>query len=444
VSAENRGIAEMAAMLRDDLRKIGFEEAELVETAGHPGVWGFYDASASRTVVVYMMYDVQPVEASGWRVDPFQARVVDHPLGRALMARGATNQKGPERAFLNALEAVVATRGKPPVNIMIVAEGEEELGSPHLSEVVDRYEDRLRGASGVIFPFNTQSGAGQVSMSLGVKGIVYFELEARGGAWGGPKNAEIHSSYRAITDSPALRLTRALASLTGEDGNTIAVPGYYDAIRPPSDEEQALVNGMVEAWSRQEAFDRQSMGIDRWIDGMSGRDALLEYLFATTLNIDGIWGGYTESGLKTILPHKATAKLDSRLVPNQTPDAAIRLIRAHLDANGFKDVELRKLAGYPPAQTSVDAPIVRAVIGVYRKHGLIPAVTPRLAGSAPYYIFTDRLKLPMVLAGLGHGSGAHAPDEYMIVDPSAGTGIAGLADIEKFYVDLLYALADAS
>jgi acetylornithine deacetylase/succinyl-diaminopimelate desuccinylase-like protein len=434
----------MAAMVRDDLRKMGFKEAEVVPTSGHPGVWGFYDAGAPKTLVVYMMYDVQPVEPAEWKVDPFAGEIVDHPLGRAVMARGATNQKGPERTFLNALEAVIATKGKPPVNLMVVAEGEEELGSPHYPEVIERYADRLRGAAGVMFPFNTQSATGDVSMSLGVKGIVYFELEARGGSWGGPKTAEVHGSYKAITDSPVWRLAQALATLTSPDGNTILVPGYYDAIRQPSDEEQRLVNGMVDAWTKDEATERQTMGIDRWVDGMNGRDSLMQYLFATTLNIDGIWGGYTETGLKTILPHKATAKLDSRLVPNQTPDEALKLIRAHLDAKGFKDVELRKMAGYPPAQTSVSSPLVQAAIGVYRKHGITPSVTPRLAGSAPYYIFTDRLKLPMVLGGLGHGSGAHAPNEYMIVDPKTETKIASLADAEKFYVDFLYALAEAN
>jgi acetylornithine deacetylase/succinyl-diaminopimelate desuccinylase-like protein len=443
ISAQNKGVAEMAAMVRDDLRTIGFKEAELVPTAGYPGVWGFYDAGAPKTLVVYMMYDVQPVEPSGWSVDPFAAQIVDHSLGRVVMARGATNQKGPERAFLNALEAVIATKGRPPVNLMVVAEGEEELGSPHYPEVIDKYADRLRGAAGVIFPFNTQGPTGEVSMSLGVKGIVYFELEAKGGSWGGPKTAEVHGSYKAITDSPVWRLTQALATLTSADGNTIVVPGYYDAIRQPSDEEQRLVNGMVEAWTKNEPSERQTLGIDRWVDGISGRDSLMQYLFATTLNIDGIWGGYTETGSKTILPHKATAKVDSRLVPNQTPDDALKLIRAHLDAKGFKDVELRKMAGYPPAQTSVSSPLVQAAIGAYRKHGLTPSVTPRLAGSAPYYVFTDRLKLPMVLGGIGHGSGAHAPNEYMVVEPKAGTKVAGLAEIEKFYVDFLYALAES-
>ncbi|MDQ3697391.1 MAG: M20/M25/M40 family metallo-hydrolase [Gemmatimonadota bacterium] len=443
VSAQNRGIQEMAGLLRDDLRKLGFKEAELVPTSGHPGVWGFYDAGAAKTLAVYMMYDVQPIEPEGWSVDAFDGAVVDRTLGKVLMARGATNQKGPQRAFLNALEAIIATKGKLPVNLMVVAEGEEELGSPHYPEVIDRYEERLRAASGVFFPFNSQGPGGDVSMALGVKGIVYFELEAKGHAGGGPKTAEIHGSLKAITDSPVWRLTQALASLTTADGNTIRVPSYYDAIRRPSAEEQRLVNGMAAEWTRREGAMRQSLGVDRWMDGMSGRESLLEYLFSTTLNIDGMWAGYTGPGVKTILPHSATAKLDSRLVPNQTPDEALRLIRAHLDAGGFRDVVLRKLSGYPPAQTSVSAPLVRAVIGVYNKYGYAPSVAPRLAGSAPYYIFTERLKLPMVMGGIGHGSGAHAPDEYMVVEPKRGSKVAGLADIEKFYVDLLYALAEA-
>jgi acetylornithine deacetylase/succinyl-diaminopimelate desuccinylase-like protein len=147
--------------------------------------------------------------------------------------------------------------------------------------------------------------------------------------------------------------------------------------------------------------------------------------------------------MKTILPHIATAKMDSRLGPDQDPDSALALIRAHLDAKGFTDVTIRKLSGYPPAQSSVSAPLVRAAIGTYHKYGFPPSVAPRLAGSAPYYVFTKRLNLPMIAGGIGHGSGAHGPDEYMVIEPAAGSKVAGLAAIEKFYVDLLYALAEA-
>ncbi len=444
VSAENIGIQQMAELLRDDLRGMGFQEAELVPTSGHPGVWGYYDAGADRTLAVYMMYDVQPVEPEGWQVPAFEAQLVDHRLGRVVMARGATNQKGPQRAFLNAVEAVIRTTGGLPVNLMIAAEGEEELGSPHYEEIIDRYEARLRTADGVLFPFNGQGPDGSVNMFLGVKGIVYFEMEARGGEHGGPQEAEIHGSNKVLVDSPVWRLTQALASLTSADGNVILVPGYYDAIRSPTEEEQRLAAGMLQQWREREPLMRQSFGVAQWIDDMEGEESLMRAYFGTTLNINGIWGGYTGPGLKTILPHMATAKVDSRLVPNQTPEEALRLIRQHLDAQGFTDIEIRRLGGYAPAQTSVEAPLVQAAIAAYNKHGLTLSVTPRIFGSAPYYVFTERLGLPMISGGIGHGSGAHAPNEYMVVEPAPGSRIADLAQVEKFYVDLLYALAEAA
>ncbi len=161
-----------------------------------------------------------------------------------------------------------------------------------------------------------------------------------------------------------------------------------------------------------------------------------------TLNIDGIWGGYTGEGVKTILPHKATAKVDSRLPPDMRPEEALAKIRKHLDDRGFTDIKLRMLSGYPPSQTSVESGLVQAAIGVLNKYDRTPAVWPRLAGSAPFYEFTERLRLPLVMGGLGHGSGAHAPNEYMVIRPKEGTAIAALPEIEKAYVDLLFALSE--
>ncbi|MCU0989083.1 MAG: M20/M25/M40 family metallo-hydrolase [Xanthomonadales bacterium] len=406
ISAQDQGIAEMAEMLRGDLQAIGFQEAELVPTDGHPGVWGYYDAGAERTLLVYMMYDVQPVNPEDWDSPPFAADLVENELGRVIMARGATNQKGPERAFLNALEAIIAVEGTLPVNVMIAAEGEEELGSPNYPQIVDAYEERMRQAHGVLFPMSVQSPDGDASMLLGVKGILYFEMEARGGEWGGPQHAEIHGSYKAIVDSPTLRLVQALASLTSADGNTILVPGYYDGIRPPTDEEQRLINGA--AGQRDEEQLLQAAGVARF----------------------------------------------SRLPVGIDPDEALAKIRAHLDANGFGEITIRKLSGYPAAQTSVGSDLAQAVISVYNKHlgnhlaSQRPAgkagalsIQPRIAGSAPFYQFTERLGLPLVPAGLGHGRGAHAPNEIYLVEPAPGVPIAGLAGIEKAYVDLLYAVA---
>ena len=439
ISAQNIGVQEMAEMLRADLAAIGFDETTLVPTKGHPGVWGYYDAGADTTLVVYMMYDVQPVNPEDWQSPPFAAELIDHELGQVLMARGATNQKGPERAFLNALESIIAVDGTLPVNIMIAAEGEEELGSPNYPQIVDAYEDRLKSADAVLFPFNSQTPDGKVSFILGVKGILYFEMLANGGDWGGPANAEIHGSYKAVVDSPVWQLVQALASLTSADGNTILVPDYYDGLRQPNDEESRLINAGLQ--KRDDVQLQKRLGVSHWVDNKTGADAVLELLYQPTLNIDGIWGGYTGEGTKTILPHQAAAKVDSRLPPGIDPDEALAKIRAHLDAGGFADVQLRKLSGYPAAQTSIEAPAVRSAVSVFAKYAEEISVQPRIAGSAPFYQFTERLGLPMVPAGLGFGTGAHAPNEIMLIYPKEGVAASGLAQIEKSYVDFVFSLA---
>jgi len=441
ISAQNDGVREMAGLVADDLRALGFGEVALVETEGHPGVFGHYDAGAEKTLVIYMMYDVQPVE-DNWQIeDPFAGELVETELGTVLMARGATNQKGPERAFLNAIDAIRKAEGELPVNLMVVAEGEEELGSTHFDQVLAPYMDRLRAADGVYFPMNLQSADGSVGLSLGVKGIVYFELEARGGEWGGPRDSEIHGSYKSLVDSPALRLVNAIASMTSDDGNTVLIDDWYDNLRGPTRVEQRLINGLA----ADNLFGRRatSIGVAQWVDGLEGRDAIVRYLFEPTLNINGMWSGYTGKGGKTILPHVATAKIDSRLPPGRDPEQVWTMYREHLDKHGFEELEMRQIEGrgYPAAATPVDAPLVQTAISVFNKFGHTPVVSPWLAGSAPFYQFTDNLGLAFVFGGLGYGVGAHAPDERMLIHPAEGVPVAGLAEIEKFYVDMLYALA---
>jgi acetylornithine deacetylase/succinyl-diaminopimelate desuccinylase-like protein len=228
--------------------------------------------------------------------------------------------------------------------------------------------------------------------------------------------------------------------MVSEDGNTILVPGYYDDIRGPTDEESMLVNAGIEQWSDQQM--QEMLGVSQWVDGKTGVDAALELLYTTTLNIDGIWGGYTGEGTKTILPHRATAKVDSRLPPDIDPDEAMAKIRAHLDNNSYGDIEIRQLGGYPAAQTSIEALPVQAALSVFKKYSENIAVQPRIAGSAPFYQFTKRLGLPLVPAGMGFGTGAHAPNEIMLIEPAEGVGAVGLADVEKAYVDFIYALAE--
>ncbi|TQV72175.1 M20/M25/M40 family metallo-hydrolase [Aliikangiella marina] len=440
ISAQNIGIQEMAEMLRDDLTNLGFQESNLVKTDGHPGVWGYYDAGAEETLLVYMMYDVQPVNENDWQSPPFEANIIENDLGQVMMARGSVNQKGPQRAFLNALESIIAVEGKLPINIMIAAEGEEELGSPHYPQIVDAYEDRMKTAKGVIFPMISQSPDGSSRMLLGVKGILYFELESQGGEWGGPAKAEIHGSYKGLVDSPTIRLVQAIASMTDKTGNTILIDGYYDDIRPPTQEEQRLINKAVSMGDDQAL--QKSLDVSQWIDGQTGRAATVDLLYNPTLNINGIWSGYIEEGVKTVLPHLATAKMDSRLPLGQDPDVMLQKVRKHLDKHGFDDIKIRKLSGYPGAQTSVESDLSQAVLSVYNKYANGVSVIPRIGGSAPFYQFTERLNLPLIPTGLGYGTGVHAPNEFLLIKPNDQTKAAGLAEIEKAYVDIIFALAN--
>ena len=441
VSAENIGIQECAELTRQYLAAAGCQEAELVSTEGHPGVWGSYDADAEKTLVIYWMYDVQPVNPEDWTTPPFEAQVVSDtrwgPNGRIIRARGAINTKGPERAFLNAVESIRAVRGELPVNLLFICEGEEELGSPHMPFLVERYRDRLKQADGVLFPACGQGRTGRVALALGNKGIVYVELESHGGPHGGPTKYEIHSSLKAAVDSPVWRLVQALASLTDPSGNRILIDGLTDSVRPPTERELEILKALVEQYSEEEL--KQPLQIDRWIDGADKFTAARKLLFDPSLNVDGIWAGYTGPGTKTILPHKANAKLDFRLVPNQRAADIVPLLRQHLDRHGFTDVKINWSNGYDWSQTDPDSALVKTALGIYKDYGVHASVWPRIAGSAPFYLFTRELQLPLVIFGLGHGSGAHSVDEYLVID--ADPPIKGLAEIEKGYADFLLRFA---
>jgi len=440
ISDDGTGIRDCAEMLRGYYESLGCKEASIVPTAGFPGVWAWYDAGAPKTVVNYCMYDVMPVAGEKWISPPFEAHVVDLPQsGRSIVARGAINSKGPYRAWLNALESIIAVMGRLPVNMMFVAEGEEELGSPHFQEIIDVVLPHLRKADAVLNCGASQDPNGTVNMFLGNKGVIDFELRSSGARWErGPVEYSIHSSYKAIVDSPVWHLVKALSSLTSEDGNRVVVEGFYDDAQGPDEEDRELLRALGRR------FDPRTWAsvytVPRWMDDM-GKDELLEkYLFSPTLNITGLGAGYTGPGCKTILPHEALAKFDIRLVRNMNSAAMLPKLRKHLDRHGFSDIEIRQLSGYEWSRTSHKSEIVQAVVKTYRKYGVDPMIWPTSGGSAPMYLFTrDPLNLPLCTGGMGHGGRAHAPDEYYVVE--ARDGIAGLPECEKFFVDMLYTYA---
>ncbi len=444
VSSWNMGITECAEMLRGYFKEIGCRRAELVPTAGHPGVFAHYDGAgaAAKTISTYMMYDTQPYEEKAWSSPPLAAnRVKMDPFREVIIARGAINSKGPIRAFLNACEAILAVEGKLPLNIVFTCDGEEEQGSPHFHEVLAPYHGLLKGCSAHLVPGPSQDRDGNVQMALGNKGIAYVELECSGRSWGrGPQKMPIHSSRKAVLDSPVWRLVNALSSMVSEDGNTIRIEGYTDAIRPPTEEDLDLINTLLRKFpGRLLASEREN--VKSWMNGWSVDEAVKHLTFDTSLNIDGIWGGYTGPGVATILPEVARAKIDSRLVPDQTIASAVGMVRSHLDRHGYGDIAVTQLGGGDEwSRTSVTAPVVQAVLAVYRRYGIEPAIWPRSAGSSPQAQYTRApLDLGAAGGGLGHGGRAHAVDEYFVVE--GNDQVAGLVRCEQSIVDILYTYA---
>src|SRR5262245_12753773 len=443
ISAEARGVRETAEMLLGYFRELGCQENELVETDGHPGVWAFYDAGAPTTVVSYLMYDVQPVAEQPWTHDPFAADLVaDPPFPRVVVARGAANSEGPLRMWLNSLEAIVAVEGPLPVNVMFLAEGEEELGSPHFPRIVARHRDRLATADAVlnVGVIPAQDRQGEARLPLGNKGVVYLELHCSGKAWGrGPQTRFSHSGRKSAMDSPVWRLIHALGTLTASDGNTITVDGLLDDVVPPSAEDEELIARL--AGQLDEALLRESLDVPCFADDLTGPALVRRLVFGPSLNVDGLWAGYTGPGTLTVTPHEASCKLDVRLVPRMRSQDVIAKLRAHLDRRGYGDIALRVRSGYEWSKTDPRAAVVRAVRQVYEARDVPYQVWPLLPGSAPLHLFTDApLSLPVVLAGLGHGGRAHAHDEYLVIE---GAGrVAGLVEAEQANVDILDAYAE--
>ncbi len=442
IAAENRGVSEGCDLLIRMLREAGFDKAERVPTDGQPGVFATLDAGARRTIGLYFMYDVKQADPAEWSSPPWEAALVDKAgLGKAVVGRGAVNQKGPESAMLAALHAFRGAGRKLPVNLVLVAEGEEEIGSPHFPQIVRRPEIQgaLARASGIFMPAASQGLDGIVTITLGAKGIIELELTASGERWGRGPRLDIHSSNKARVDSPAWHLVQALATLVSPDGNEPAIAGFADKARPLSGAEKAMIAQGALRLSEEAA--KKQLGVQRWARDAGWTEALEQLVSRPTVNIEGLVGGYTGPGGKTILPHKAVAKLDLRLVPDMKASEALAALEKHLAGHGFGDIEVRMTGGYDPTATTADAPLIRAQTAVYKRWSIDPILWPRNAGSWPGYVFTgDPLRLPAGHFGLGHGSGAHAPDEYFVIE-STNRKIQGFDGAVKSFVDYLAELA---
>lgn len=399
IAAQGVGTRETANIVLDMLEGIG-ADARLIEVAGAPPVVYGEIGQGKKTLIIYDHYDVQPPEPlDQWESQPFSPEI----RKGFLYCRGVADNKGDLASRLQAIEGYQATMGRLPLKINFVFEGEEEIGSPHLAQFVEKNKELLVGADGCLWEGARVDTSGRPELYLGLKGILYVELRARGAS------RDMHSSWAPLVPNPAWRLVWALGTLKGEN-DRLTMDGLMEYVAEPPDEDMELLEKIP--------FDDEEMKEDlelpELLGGVKGTEAVRSLLYSPTCTICGMVAGYTGEGSKTVLPSEARVKLDFRLVPNLEPEVVLELLRKHLDRRGFDDVEIVGFSAEHPAKSSPDAAVARAAIQAARiVYGQEPVVYPSMAGSGPMYPLSTALGIPAVSGlGVGHAqSRIHAPNE---------------------------------
>jgi acetylornithine deacetylase/succinyl-diaminopimelate desuccinylase-like protein len=387
----------------DEMRGIGLEHVELIETAGHPAVYAdWLHAEGAPTILFYGHYDVQPVDPlSLWQSPPFEATVRDGEI----YARGAADDKGQIFMHLKAIEAHLKENGKLPVNMRLLIEGEEEVGSANLDKVIRENKHRL-GADVVVISDSAMFDRGVPSICYSLRGLVYFQIDLRGSA------SDLHSGvFGGAVANPAMVLAQILAQMK-DRGGRIKIPGFYDDVRPLSEEER-------EAWRSlpfNEKKYRKDLGAPK-LFGESGYSVLERVWARPTFEVNGLLSGFTGEGSKTVIPAVSMAKVSMRLVPDQDPDRIAELFEAYVKKVTPKTVELKvtRMHGGKPWITGYDSAFVRAAgRAIEQGFGKAP-VFCREGGSIPVVsTFKEELGLPAVLFGVGlPDENAHAPNERL-------------------------------
>jgi acetylornithine deacetylase/succinyl-diaminopimelate desuccinylase-like protein len=404
VAAQNLGIDDCANLVSESLQRRGFD-VQILPTGGSPVVFGERKGQSDVTLIVYDHYDVQPPEPLDlWDSPPFEPTIRDDRL----YARGVADNKGNFIGRLHAIDAILEDEGDLPCNVKFIVEGEEEIGSVHLEPFIKSHQDLLSGDV-CVWEVGGVDYMNQPIQMVGLRGICYIELHLQ------TANQDVHSGTGgSIFPNAAWRLIWALASLKDENEN-ILLPGYYEDVVPPTKREKELLAQQPEMIP----YYKEKYGLKGFLKDIDDElELAVEALYQPTCTICGLTAGYQGAGSKTVLPAEASAKVDFRLVPNQTPEKVLTKLRKHLDDNGFEDIEIVFLGGNPPAKTDPDHPAVKLAVkaaeDVYDK----PArVIPMIGGSGPNYMFQKYLGVPIISSGAGDAeSGAHAPNESINLD----------------------------
>jgi acetylornithine deacetylase/succinyl-diaminopimelate desuccinylase-like protein len=404
VAAQNLGLKECANLVSEMLTSRDFK-VQVMETGGAPVVFAERKGRSPKTLLFYNHYDVQPPEPLElWESPPFKPTLRDGKL----YARGVSDDKGHITSRLFAIDALLEEEGELPCNIKFIIEGEEETSSIHLHDFV-RENQELLAADACIWEFGYVDHRDIPIQYLGLRGICYVELSVV------TASIDVHSGLGgSIFPNAAWRLIWALNTLKGPD-ERIRIPGHYDTVVAPSERDRKLMEAMPEV-----ADDyKNRYGVHSFLKGLTGGVELhLAEVFEPTCTICGLTSGYQGEGSKTVLPARASAKVDFRLVPNQTPEQVLVGLRKHLDVEGYQDVEITFLGGEPAGRTDPDDPFVDLVVNTAEPiYGYPMQKVPLTGGSGPNHVFIHTLNLPVVTAGVGYpGSQAHAPNENLRLD----------------------------
>ncbi|MCH6265390.1 M20/M25/M40 family metallo-hydrolase [Bacillus sp. FJAT-50051] len=402
VAAQNRGIEETVNLVEQYLQRLSIA-VENIPTSGNPIVYGELDSGKDRTLTFYNHYDVQPEDPIElWESPPFSPEIRDGKL----FARGTADNKGTLLSRICAIHAYQQVYKELPINIKFIIEGEEEIGSPHLSEFTEKHPDKLT-TDGCIWENGFKSTDGRLQVTLGCKGMLYVELHAKGA------NVDLHSAKAAIVTNPAWRLVWALSTLKNEQ-EEILIDGFYDRIQEMTMEEKEL----TESIDYKEREELEQLGLKSYLNNLTGFNLKEKLIFQPTCTICGMESGYTEQGAKTVLPSVAKAKIDFRLVSEQDPDEILQLLRKHLNKHGFEDIEIVRLKGQRAALTKLNDALVQKVVSSAEKFfEKKPQVMRSQAGTGPMYTLCQKFGIPAVGFGIGHaGSHNHAPNENIYID----------------------------
>jgi acetylornithine deacetylase/succinyl-diaminopimelate desuccinylase-like protein len=395
-----------AKWVADQMHSIGMQDVQIFETPGHPIVYcEWMGAPDSPAILFYGHYDVQPVDPLNlWTSPPFEATL----RGKNLYARGSVDDKGQVFIQLKSIEAYMKNFGTLPLNIKMLIEGEEEIGSVNLKEFLKEHKDLLKADSALVSD-TSMFKEGIPSVCYGLRGLTFMEMEVTG------PDRDLHSgAFGGSIHNPIQALCEMIAVLHDENGK-VTIPGFYEDILPLTDSER----GALKELPHNDEIFAKELGI-KMLYGEKGFGTLERLWARPTLECNGIWGGYTGEGAKTVLPSKAYAKISMRLVPNQEPEKMATLFLEYIRqiAPGTINVKVHSIAGSEPVITPVDSPWIKAVVSALEKGFGTKPVYQREGGSIPIVAQLKKiLNLDPVLVGFGlPDANAHAPDEHLNLD----------------------------